>query len=82
MWTMAGAGRSLPGEELRDRLDRLLRGGKADAHRRALEQRFQAFERKRQMRAALVVGDGVNFVHDHRFDVRSIARLFSAVSRM
>ena len=53
------------GKELRHQLDGLLRGGKADAHGRALEQGFEAFERKRQMRAALVVGDGVNFVHDY-----------------
>ena len=34
----------VPGEELRDRIDRLLRGGKADAHRRAREQSFEPFE--------------------------------------
>ena len=34
----------VPGEKLRDRFDGLLRGGKADAHRRAREQSFQAFE--------------------------------------
>ena len=32
-------------------------------------QRFQALQRKRQMHAALVVGDGVNFVDDHGFDI-------------
>ena len=55
------------GKELRDQLDGLLRGGKTDAHRRAIEQGFEAFERERQMRAALIVGDGVNFVDDHGF---------------
>ena len=54
---------------MRDQLDRLLRGGKADAHRRPVGKRVEPFERKRQMRAALVVGDGVDFVHDHRLDV-------------
>ena len=64
-------------QELRDALDGLLRSGKADAHRRALEQSLEAFERKRQMSAALVVGDRVNFVHDDRFDVaQHLAALF------
>ena len=63
---MTGAGRSLPARNCADQLDRLLRGGKADAHGRLRRQRFEPFERERQMRAALVVGDRVNFIHDHR----------------
>ena len=55
-------------QKLSDQLDRLLRGGKADAHGRLRRQRFEPFERERKMRAALVVGDGVNFVHDDRLD--------------
>jgi len=34
------------------------------------------------MRAPLVVGDGVDFVHDDVSTSRKIARLFSAVSKM
>ncbi len=76
-------GPAASGKKLRDKFDRLLRGGKADAHGRPLGEMLQPFERKREMRAALVVGDGVNFIHDHRFDTLfRISRLFSAVSRM
>ena len=60
---------AIAGEKMRDLFDRLLRGRKADAHRRLVSQRFQPLERKRQVRAALVVGDGVNFVDDHGLDV-------------
>ena len=34
-----------------------------------MRERIQPFERQRQVRAALVVGDGVDFIHDHRLDV-------------
>ena len=54
---------------MRDFLDRLLRCGKPDAHRRAMSQSFQPFERNCEMRAALVVGDRVDFVHDDGFDI-------------
>ncbi len=45
-------------------------GGKTDAHRRParpplLHQRFQPFQRKRQVRAAFVVCHGVDFIHNH-----------------
>ena len=30
---------------------------------------FEPFQRKRQMRTALVIGDGVDFVHDYGFNV-------------
>ena len=36
---------------------------------RMREQGFEPLERKREMSAALVVGDGVDFVHDHGLDV-------------
>ena len=62
--------------------DRLLRRGKADAHGRAMSQRFQPFERQREMRAALVVGHGVDFVHDHGLDIAQDRAALSAVSRM
>ncbi len=60
---------AIAGKKVRDGLDRLLRGGKADADGRMLEQGFEPLERKRQMRAAFIVGDGVDFIHDHGFDV-------------
>jgi hypothetical protein len=37
-----------------------------DAHQRVPGERLQPFEGKRQMCAALVARDCVNFVHDHR----------------
>ena len=46
---------------------RLLRGGQADALNRTC-QRLQAFERQRQMGAALVAGEGMNLVDNHRLD--------------
>ena len=51
-----------------DFFDRLLRGRQSDA-RGPIRKQVQPFERKRKMRAALVVGDGVNLVDDHRLDV-------------
>jgi len=56
-------------EEMRDFFDRLLGRRKPDAYRRAHGQRFQPLQRKRQMHAALVVGHGVNFVHNHGLDI-------------
>ena len=50
------------GEEMGDELNGLLRGGKTDAERRLAGEGFEAFERKDQVRTALVVGDGVDFV--------------------
>ena len=43
---------------------------------------LQPLERQRQMRAALVVGNRVDFVHDHRFDRLQNLAAFVAVSRM
>ena len=63
-----GAGGPLPVRKSRDLLDRLLRGRKPMRNGWFAEQ-LQPLERKRQVRAALVVGDGVNFVHDHRLDI-------------
>ena len=60
-------------------------GRKADALRRGPRRStsaVQARQRQRQMRAALVVRHGMDFVDDDRADVRSIAREPSAVSRM
>ena len=56
-------------QKVRDFFDRFLRGRKPNAHRRAMRQRFQPLQRQRKMHAALVVGDGVNLVHDHGFNI-------------
>ena len=55
-------------EKLADKLHRLLRSGKANARRRFISQRFQPLERKREVRAALIVGNRVNFIHNDRLD--------------
>ena len=56
-------------EELRDALDRPLQR-QSHAHRHAtgssLTNRIEALEREREMRTALVLGHGVDFVDDHR----------------
>ena len=49
-------------------LDRPLRGRKPDPHRRRLHSRARPFQRQAQVRAALVAGQGVNLVDDHRLD--------------
>jgi hypothetical protein len=68
------------GEEAGDQLNGVLRRGEADAlrwlfhpheHRTrreavvAADQSVQPLQREREVRAALVVGDGVNLIHDH-----------------
>ena len=45
-------------------VDRLLRGGEADAQQPVAAQRGEALQRQRQMRAALVGRQGVDLVHD------------------
>lgn len=53
-------------EELRNLFDGFDRCGESDALRfPALHQRIQARERESQVRAAFVVGQGMDFVHDH-----------------
>ena len=64
-----GIGPAAARKEVRDLFNRLLRRGKPDAHRRAMSQRFQPLQRKREMHAALVVGYRVNFVHNHGLDI-------------
>ncbi len=53
-------------QEARDLLDRLLRGRQADAQRRRGAELRQALQRQRQMGAALVGGERVDLVDDHR----------------
>src|SRR5690606_25005810 len=61
---------SRPDEEARDPLDRLLRRRQADPDRRApaglRDQAIEALEGDREVRSALVTGDGVDLVDDHR----------------
>ena len=59
---------SRAGQKMRDLLNRLLRGRQSDA-RRPVRQQVEALQREREVRAALVVGDGVDFVHDDGLDI-------------
>src|SRR5216684_7344029 len=56
------------GEEVSDHFDWLLRGGEANAREAFAGQMIEALERQREMSAALVVGDGMDFVDDHVLD--------------
>ena len=56
------------GKKMRDQLNGFLRCRKANANRRPAGEGFQALERKRQMRAPLVVRDGMDFIDDHRLN--------------
>ncbi len=56
-------------EQARDLLDRLLRGGEADALEPTPGEGVEALEREREVRAALVGGDGVDLVDDDRLGV-------------
>ena len=67
--TNTGAGRLFPARKLRDQFNgRLLRSGKADTDRRTLKQSLKPLERKREMRAALVVRYGMDLIHDDCLD--------------
>lgn len=57
-------------QEARDRVDRLLRGGQPDARQRAPGQCVEAFERQREMAAALGRRQRMDFVDDDRAHVR------------
>src|SRR5450759_2632514 len=52
-------------EKLRDLLDRIYRGRKPDALQPGPRQPLEPCDRQGQMRATLVVGDGVNLVNDY-----------------
>ena len=58
--------RPSPGEEASDLLDGPLGRGEADPHASTPTERIQPLERDRQVRAALVAGDRVDLVDDHR----------------
>jgi hypothetical protein len=51
-----------------DGVDGPLGGGQPDPERALVAQRLQSLQGERQVRAALVAGDGVDLVHDHRLD--------------
>ncbi len=53
-------------EEARHLFDRLLRGGQTDAQQRMRHERGETFERDREMRAALVGRERVDFIDDDR----------------
>ncbi len=57
-------------EEACDIFDRLLCGGQADPRELPTGQRLEAFERKREVRAALRACDGMDLVDDHRAGCR------------
>jgi hypothetical protein len=57
-----------PYEQLRHEFDRALGRGETDPRRGVVTQRFQAFEREREMRAALISCHRVYFVDDDRPD--------------
>jgi hypothetical protein len=65
-------------EELPNELHRLLRCRKANAHGRLICQGFQAFERQCEVRATFIVGDRMNFIHNHSLDR---AKQFATLSR-
>ena len=60
--------RTVAHEQPRHRLDRSLRGRQPDPVGPLLAQRFETLEGEGQVRAALVAGDGVDLVDDHRLD--------------
>ncbi len=57
-------------QELRDFFDRLLGRRQAYPSQRRAKQRFEPLEREREVRAALVAGDRMNLIDDHRSHVR------------
>src|ERR1051326_2813742 len=60
---------AIAGQEVGDIFNRLLGGRESYADRGLFRQSFQAFERKRQVRAALVIRNGMYLINDHGFDI-------------
>src|SRR5258705_10203061 len=60
-------GPAIASEEVRDFLDWLLRCRKTNSHRWTMRQRFQPFQREREMSAAFIVSHGMDFIHDYSF---------------
>jgi hypothetical protein len=63
-----GVGTIVAGQKMRDEFYRPLRRGEANARQAFAGQMIETFERKRQMGAALVIRDRVNFIDDHRLN--------------
>ena len=61
----AGSVAAVTDQEVRDRLNRLLRGRQADARQRAPREFLETLQRQRQVRAAFVRRHCVNLVDDH-----------------
>src|SRR5215472_7813876 len=55
-------------QKISNEFNRLLRGGKTDARKPLSGQMVEAFEGERQMRAALIVRNSMDFIHDNGFD--------------
>ena len=66
--------RAVSGDEAADLGERALRRGQADALHRPLEQRVEALQAEREVRAALRAGDGVHLVDDHASRRRAASR--------
>ena len=62
----AGSRPARANQELRHLVDRLLSRGQSDPRQCAPRQRLQPLERQGQVCAALVAGNGVNLIDDHR----------------
>ena len=60
----AASAASAADQQAGDRFDRPLGGRQPDAHRPVAADVFESFEGQREVRAALVAGDGVDLVDD------------------
>ena len=69
-------------QQARHLVDRLLRRREADALQPPAGEGVEPLERQRQVRAALVGGNGVDLVDDHRAGVAQHVAAAPAVSRM
>src|SRR5947207_15370014 len=57
------------GEEFCNQFDWLLSSRESDADWPSICKRFQAFKRDREMSSALIIGDGMDLVHNYGFNV-------------
>src|SRR2546430_16749536 len=62
-------GTAIAGKKVRNLFDWFLSCRQTNAHRRTMRQRFQSFQREREMSAAFIVSHGVDFIHDYSFDI-------------
>ena len=66
IWIAAPSNCASADEKARNFFDRFLRRGQTDALQRIFRERGKTFNAQREMRAAAIVDDGVNFIHDER----------------